>query len=556
MFKNSVIILGLTIVLITGILCGAEETDEVFLYANLFKDSILFPSLERNDPEDMMAEMLCERKLVQDFGNNLSRETRDSVNNLVRTRDNELKAFYMMLLGLSKNKVSDDEIQTYYRKNTDQYRVPEFRSFWYLFISAYATPDKIDWKMAERDKTDAEILLELKNKPIEELARTFNESHYYGNKCRKVGPVRKGKFSDSMDEIIFSLEEGQETDFIKTPKGYIKIRLTEVTPSYIKPLEEVENDIRPRILYRKDQESMEKMKSDLLKKYNVDYEWKEWNREKSPEQVLEELQQMFSKLSIDEDVPTTYNLGMDFRDLAFHVVLLKEFQALPKEKKEGYEFLENILKTRHLAIEALESEAQKRSDREYSREELEEFYENHQGYFYQPGIIEARMATFEKGRPHRIQALDLKTARDVADHFYRRLQAGDEFEQLARNYGQGEYAEKGGYVGVVNESESRMGAIFDINAFQLKEGEYTKPLQRPGGGDYIIIQADKVIQEKKLLPLDEKLDLATSLIKRLEKNKIALELAEEYLEKAREAVPEVVKNRHQIPLHNITFYWM
>jgi len=550
------------IILLIGLcftLCmSVFSQDEVFLYANLFNDSILFPELKRNDPVSAYSEMNAEKNLVKDFSENVPEEIKEGVDQFVKSRENQLQTFYMKLRDLSKYKITDEQLKTYYTENLEKFTVKETREFWYLFISAWGGPDKMNWERARRHKVEAETLLYLKNKPLESLETKFNEQSFYGNKCKKIGPAPKGKYSEQISEIVFSLKENQETRFIKTAKGFLKIKLVKINPSYVKPLEEVEPVIRKTVQYYEDQKRMDQLKQRIFEKYRIQYDWDQWNRDKTPEQKLEELQSLSKNLSVSEDAPTTYVQRMNFEQTVLDLALLKEFEDLPTREKQDYEQLKRFFKTRHLSLKALDAEALKRSDREYTREELEEFYNQHPGHFYQKGIIEARMATFKKGIESKIKAIarSFNTPKKVANNFYSRLKDGEDFAELAKTLSQDDNAKNGGYLGIIDEEKSKMGAIFDINTFQLKEGEYTKPLVRRGRRDYIIIKADKVIREHKLLPLDEVLDKANQVIRRYKKNDIAMELAYEYLEKARSQVPEEVKNRPELVVHNINFQWM
>ncbi len=133
-------------------------------------------------------------------------------------------------------------------------------------------------------------------------------------------------------------------------------------------------------------------------------------------------------------------------------------------------------------------------------------------------------------------------AEEAANTFYEKLKNGGDFAALARQYSQNPLAEKGGYIGEVDEENSSMGAIFDINAFALKEGEFTKPLSKFSKGEYVIIKVDKVIREKKLPPFPEVRNKVEEAYKNSMVGERLMKLADEYLEIAKRNVGETFDN--------------
>lgn len=529
--------------------------DELYLYANFFQDSIIFPDIKRDDPTGVAAEKDFEALVVKKYRDELPENIIKDINRIVKSRESLLKAFYMKLKNLP-SVVNENDMKSYYEEiKKEKFYEAEKREFWYLFISAYTEPETVDWNKARKEKIEAENQLRLENKSIESLEKKWNTTQYYGNKCIKIGPVERGKYSEQIDNIIFSLKEGETSDFIETPKGFIMIKMVKIVPAYFRKYEDVkDNIVRYLFIDLLDKQILGKMKEELWKKYNISYNWKEWeNPDKKPE-ILNQLKRLCARLSVKEDCITSPI--RNFEESVFDLVLSKEFNNLGEKENNDCVLLKKFLENRHIVIRALEYEAGKKSKvLTFTEEELREFYDKQPGYFYQRGIIEARLATFRTGKKDKLESLSFKNAKEVADFFYQRLTQGDDFAMLAKKFSQDQLAEKGGYVGIVDEQKSRMGAIFDINAFDLKEGEFSKPLRRSGKGDYIIIKVDKVIREKKLLPFEQVKEKVEKVFRDYKKGVIFMQISNELYEEVKNKLSDDIKNRDNIIIHPIYFAW-
>ncbi|MBN1902271.1 peptidyl-prolyl cis-trans isomerase [Candidatus Sumerlaeota bacterium] len=552
MKKRIVFIMSFAAVL----LCVAclSAMDEVAIYANLFMDSPHFPKNSYTDPVAMTAELEFEKSAAKQYKDMIPKDVLSEIEKLLNERENALKIYFMKYRELSKHDYPENMFKSYYRDNIEKFSIPEKREFWYFFISSHIGPETQDWEKAQREKTKAELEILLKSQPMESLASQFDQEPYYANKSRKLGPFPRGRYPKDIEDVIFSLKEGEETpDFIETSKGFIRIKLLKIHPAKPYPYEEVENNIRRTVIAEEDLKVLSVMRESLFKKYGVSYKWEEW-KDKTKEERDKEWDVLCDKLSMPRRFAPA-SPPNPFEDSVFELVLLKDFENLPESDIEIYEFMRTLVENRHLSMRGLEYASLKKATRDYTENELKDFYEKFPGHFYQKGIMEARMATFISPRKHKLEAISFNTPKDVADYFYSALIRGDSFEELAKTFSEDDYAKNGGYVGVVDEDKSRMGAIFDINAFDLKEGEFSKPLQRPGKGGYVIIKAEKVIREKKLLPFEQVKDKAREALIVTSQNEILVNMAKELFEAAKKDLSEDVKTRKKIILHGAVFNW-
>ena len=124
---------------------------------------------------------------------------------------------------------------------------------------------------------------------------------------------------------------------------------------------------------------------------------------------------------------------------------------------------------------------------EVTDEGLKEYWRQHQAEFHAPE--ERRVRHILISAPEGADAETEEAARARAQDVYRRLQAGEKFEELARELSQDPGSrEQGGDLGWI--SHGIMAKAFEDAAFALKKGEISHPVRTPFG--YHIIEVTEV----------------------------------------------------------------
>jgi len=504
--------------------------NELFLYFNLFQQSLYFPERSFGDPLNVASELGMERIISEKYKGRLDGEARSKIREKLESDLKYLKPLYFQLKVLEQYQPEEEDFLEYYKQNRDEFTIPETRDIWYLFLSAHVSEEETEWETAEKKKSRALELLE--SGGIESLAAEFNSKQFFGDKCKQVEKVEKGRYSDQVEKIIYSLGEGETSDFIKTTKGYIKIKVKGISPESVKPFSEVKPSIVAKVVREVKQRILDNLKRNAFRKNNITYEWKIWDK-KSKESRQEELKRLCGKLGIDDGISALFS-NQDFEDAVLDLVLTKEFQELDEDSRKDYGIMKEFVENRLNSLEGLDLLANKMVSGPIPEEDLKTFYREVPNLFYQKGKIIARIATIKSEGRHKDWRLAKKRAEDAANEFHKKLQNGEDFAELAKRHSQDPLAKKGGLIGEVDEETSKMGAIFDINAFDLEEGGFTKPLYRYSKGDYIIIKADKVLREKRLLPFDEVRDKVEEEYRIRKKGETINELSEKYWGMARE----------------------
>jgi peptidyl-prolyl cis-trans isomerase D len=197
-------------------------------------------------------------------------------------------------------KVTDEEIQSYFDRHKDQYRVGERRKIRYLLvdmdtlrgrtpvtsreieksyndnIELYSTPEQVrashillktDGKNDAEVKPKAEeVLKEAKaGKDFAELAKKYSQDEQSAKNGGDLDYFSRGKMVPEFDEAVFGMQPGQISDLVKTQFGYHIIKLVDKKPATTKTLDEVRPQITEQLAWEKAQTRAAELAAQLEK---------------------------------------------------------------------------------------------------------------------------------------------------------------------------------------------------------------------------------------------------------------------------------------------------
>ncbi len=124
--------------------------------------------------------------------------------------------------------ITDEQVKADYEKNIARYTTPEQRKIEQL---VFASEDEAKAALEKiRGGTSFEDV-------VAEQGKTMNDV--------LLGTFAKDRVADqAIAEAAFSLSEGQVSETVKGAFGHVLVRVTEITPAVVKPLAEVEHEIR------------------------------------------------------------------------------------------------------------------------------------------------------------------------------------------------------------------------------------------------------------------------------------------------------------------------
>src|SRR5580704_8625548 len=233
-----------------GISAGPAELQEEFVYRNE-KVKLDYAFIK---PEDLQAKIT-----LSDAEINAAYER-----NKAKYQVPEKRVVRYAILDVNQVRqslqVSDDQLKVQYQQNIQQYQVPNRVHVEHILLM---TVGKTDAEVEEIKKKAEDILNQAKKgSNFEDLAKKYSEDPGTKDKGGDLGWVTHGQTVPEFEKAAFSLPKGSISDLIKTQYGFHIIKIIDKEAAHTKPLEEVKEPIRTRLLL----EGADKEASDIADK--------------------------------------------------------------------------------------------------------------------------------------------------------------------------------------------------------------------------------------------------------------------------------------------------
>jgi peptidyl-prolyl cis-trans isomerase D len=141
--------------------------------------------------------------------------------------------------------VTDEDIESFYRKNFNRYIIPEQRSARHILIKTTEgdTEDALSEKYAR-----AEQVLEMakSGEDFAELAKQYSEGPT-GPMGGDLGAFARGRMVKPFDDAVFTMNEGEISDIVESQFGFHVIKLEKTEPAHTRTLEEVKGEIASQL---------------------------------------------------------------------------------------------------------------------------------------------------------------------------------------------------------------------------------------------------------------------------------------------------------------------
>jgi len=162
---------------------------------------------------------------------------------------------------------TDEEIETFYKENQDQFERPETVTASHILIGTEAT-DSDEAKAAKRKE------LEDIKKQLDEggdFAALAGEHSTCPSKAQggNLGSFPKGRMVPEFEEAAFSQEVGKVGDIVETQFGYHLIMVDERNDAGVTPLDEIKEQLSKYLASQKQQESVQTYIEGLRKTADV-----------------------------------------------------------------------------------------------------------------------------------------------------------------------------------------------------------------------------------------------------------------------------------------------
>lgn len=252
--------------LIKNLVNGIVDREIVFSLAqkNGYKPSA---QLVKDEFDKMLKQLPQDKRQVLESQLKLQNKTIDAYKNEISADVMAQKAAafskYLKEKIEPQSKVSDADVEKFYRENQENFKVPEKITASHILIRPNVPAGKENDK-AVTAKADADALAKTKT-----LLAQLKQGADFGALAEKESACPSGKsakgslgeFSPGMmvpefDKAAFALKKGEMSDIVKTQFGYHIIKVTDKKAGGYEPLAKVKGDVKNYLVAKKTDEQL------------------------------------------------------------------------------------------------------------------------------------------------------------------------------------------------------------------------------------------------------------------------------------------------------------
>jgi peptidyl-prolyl cis-trans isomerase D len=143
--------------------------------------------------------------------------------------------------------VPDAQIAEYYKSHTSEFTTPEEVHASHILIRP-KTMDDAGWKAAEARAKEVDAKAHAAGADFAALARQYSDDQ--GSKANggDLGWFPRGRMVKEFENAVFALKPGQVSGLVKSQFGYHIIKLEARKPAGVRPLDEVRDEIRAKLV--------------------------------------------------------------------------------------------------------------------------------------------------------------------------------------------------------------------------------------------------------------------------------------------------------------------
>ena len=190
-----------------------------------------------------------------------------------RLREAEEQIIIAELINRNVNRkmysVAEDEIEKFYEINKSRFYEPTKIKAGNIFIKVNDLRNKDEWLKAEIRGRN--VLREIyKGEDFAELARKYSDDKESSSQGGDLGYFSRNEVIPEIGKAAFELKVGEASDLVKTPFGYIIIKVEDKKIGKCKDIEEVREEIKNVLLQRKKDEALRQFIEGLKKEASVE----------------------------------------------------------------------------------------------------------------------------------------------------------------------------------------------------------------------------------------------------------------------------------------------
>ncbi|SPP99712.1 putative Ppic-type ppiase domain protein [Candidatus Sulfobium mesophilum] len=168
---------------------------------------------------------------------------------------------------VKETEYSEEELKDYYEKNKERYKKPEAMQIWHILVQVDPSASEEEWLK----KRDYALQLYQKIKDGEDFRSV---AYKYSEEAWKVkegdlGILHRGQLEQEIEDVAFSLKEGEVSQPIRTYSGFHIVKAGERKPETQLSFEDAKNRLRDELHEKRFKEKMAALFERLRGKYPV-----------------------------------------------------------------------------------------------------------------------------------------------------------------------------------------------------------------------------------------------------------------------------------------------
>lgn len=232
----------------------SQEDIQSFLHS-LGQQTAMQIQSQPDGMERVVYELVNQNLMYLDAVDQKLEEDEDFKNDLERAKKN-LLIQYSVNKFLKQIEVTDQEAKEYFESNSEEFKKAESMLASHILV--------------KEEKQADEILEKINNGlSFEEAASEYSECPSK-DRGGELGEFTRGSMVPEFEEVAFASEVGLVGKPVKTEFGYHIIKVLEKSQAQAPKLEEIEEQVKQRVLQTKQQEAYMNKTNDLKEKYTVE----------------------------------------------------------------------------------------------------------------------------------------------------------------------------------------------------------------------------------------------------------------------------------------------
>lgn len=148
--------------------------------------------------------------------------------------------------------VSPEELQAFYKQNIEQYTTPEQLGASHILLKTEGKDENEVRKLAEEISRRAKA-----GEDFAALVKQYSEDESNNTTGGSLGEFGRGTMVPEFEQAAFAMKPGEISDPVKTSFGYHVIKVDKNQPASTRPLEEVRAEIEDQLKWQKAQQQAE-----------------------------------------------------------------------------------------------------------------------------------------------------------------------------------------------------------------------------------------------------------------------------------------------------------